>query len=440
MKLRISHTTRLQGEIIAPPSKSYSHRAFIAASLAEGVSIIKNPLTSGDVKVTIDFLKSLGHRITKVSKNTYIVKRYESLIKQINPLFDCKNSGTSIRILSALAMMIKGGLSFSGEFIKRKRPILPLLNALENIGGSYDLTEETLTIKRKSKKCSTIEIQGDISSQFVSALLMVCPLLICKKTDLITVEITSPLISYPYINITLDVLNSFGINIQERLDELKVGKYLITCGQKYRAQTYEIPGDFSSISFIIAAAILSPEDSKIIITNLNFDKPQGDQKIIKILQEMGANIEVNLENNSITVNGNLKKYPLNGLDIDIRENPDLFPILSIIGAFAKGKTELYNASSLRDKESDRILIIARELGKMGVIVEEKEDKLTIYHCDNLKGANINHENDHRIAMAFTVASLYAEGFSQIVDIEIVKDSYPNFIEDIKKLGAKVELK
>ncbi|NVM18290.1 MAG: 3-phosphoshikimate 1-carboxyvinyltransferase [Candidatus Lokiarchaeota archaeon] len=438
MKLKIIPTTKLQGEVIAPPSKSYSHRAFIASSLAKGVSIIKNPLISGDVEVTIDIIRALGHRISRVSEDTYIVKSTGGSIKPIKNVLDCKNSGTSLRIFCALAMLIDGGLSFSGEFLKRKRPIIPLLNALKSIGGSYDLSEDFLTIKRKGKECNTIEIPGNKSSQFVSALLMMCPLLNCKKTNSITIKITSPIVSYPYVKITLNVLDSFGINIQEILDDKKVGKYVITCGQNYRAQTFDIPGDFSSTSFIIAAAILSPEDSLIVVRNLNFDKPQGDRKIIEVLQRMGAKIEVFKDNNSISIKGNINKYPLTGLAVDIEDTPDLFPILSVVGAFAKGKTEIYNASSIRGKESDRLSLMAQGLSKMGVKVKEEEDKLIIYHCDQLEGIDISHENDHRVAMAFTIASLFAKTPSQLSDIEVVKDSYPNFIEDIKNLGAIFE--
>ena len=438
MKLKIYPTTKLLGEITAPSSKSYSHRAFIASSLAKEVSIIKNPLISGDVKVTIEILNKLGHRITKVSEDTYMVKGNMGTIKTVKKTLNCKNSGTSIRIFCALALLIDGGLSFSGDFLKKKRPIIPLLNALELIGGNYELSDDILKVKRKGKNCGLIEIPGNISSQFITALLMACPLLACKKKNSITISITSPITSYPYIKITLDVLKSFGINIQEILNDNKLGKYIISCDQNYRAQTYEIPGDFSSASFIIVATILSPEDSKVVVNNLNFDKPQGDQKIIEILQMMGAKIEVFKDKKSVTVTGNLSKYPLTGIAVDIEDTPDLFPILSVVGAYAKGKTELYNASSIRGKESDRISLIAQGLSKMGVKVKEGKDNLTIFHCDHLKGFNINHENDHRIAMALTIASLFANTPSQMSDIEVVEDSYPNFIDDIIKLGAKVE--
>ncbi|MHA1241617.1 MAG: 3-phosphoshikimate 1-carboxyvinyltransferase [Promethearchaeota archaeon] len=439
MKLRITPTKKLIGTINAPPSKSYSHRAFIASSLTKGVSIIKNPLISGDVGVTIKILEALGHKVSKASSDSFIVKSNYGNYKSVKKLLDCGNSGTSIRIFTALAMLIDGGLSFTGEFIKRNRPIIPLLNALESIGCSYRLTEEDLKVKRKGKKCGIINIPGDVSSQFVSALLMMCPLLDCKKRNSMVVNITSPITSYPYVKITLDVLRSFGIKIQENINDEKVGSYLIACKQNYRAQTYEIPGDFSSISFILAATILTPEESQVVIKNLNFEKPQGDQRIIEILQEMGANINTMKEKNCLIVNGGINQNPLTGITIDIKDTPDLFPILSIIGAFAKGKTEIYNALNLRKKESDRISIIAKELIKMGVKVIEENDKITIYHCKELRGTSFNHENDHRIAMSLTIASLFAHGSSLIENIEIVEDSYPNFVNHIKKLGANVDL-
>lgn len=435
--IKINPINSLNGEINAPSSKSYSHRAFIAASLADGVSVIKNPLTSGDVEVTINILKLLGVTILKEKENSYIIERDEDSFKSIKEPIDCKNSGTSIRIFSALSLWIEGGLSFIGEFLKRKRPIVPLLNALKYFGGEYFFKEEFVHIQRRKNQCNTVKIQGDISSQFITALLIISTLLKCDKRDFIEIEITTPLVSYPYIKITLDVLNSFGINIQEKLNKNKIGRYIIQCGQKYRPQVYKIPGDFSSAAFIIAATVLSPKDSNVIIKNLDIRNPQGDKRIIEILREMGANIKVN--QNQIIVKGNILKYPLKGLKIDCNEIPDLFPILSVIGAFAEGETTLYNASNLRLKECDRISVMARELEKMDVKVNKEEDKLTIYHSDHLKGSTINHEKDHRIAMACSIAALYAKSISMIKDMNIIKDSYPTFIEDLKDLGANIEI-
>jgi len=165
---------------------------------------------------------------------------------------------------------------------------------------------------------------------------------------------------------------------------------------------------------------------------------QGDKKIVEILRDMGANIAINENNNQIIINGDLTKYPLKGVEVDCRDIPDLFPILSVVGAFAEGKTVLYNAKNLRLKESDRISSMARELMKMGVDLVEEEDKLTIFHCDKLTGVNIDHENDHRVAMACTIAAIYASSNSQMSSTEIVKDSYPSFFDDLIKLGALLE--
>ena len=438
MNLKINPTSSLCGEITAPGSKSYSHRAFIAASLVDGVSIIKNPLTSGDVGITIEILKELKVNILKESKNTYIVERSDVSFKPVHKTLDCKNSGTSLRIFSALSLLIEGGLTLTGEFLKRNRPIMPLLDPLKSLGGEYKTLKNKIHVKRKQKFCNHVEIRGDISSQFISALLIVCPLLSCSNTNFIVITITSPIVSYPYIKITMDVLNRFGINVQEKINAQKVGKYYLSCGQKFRPQRYEIPGDFSSAAFMMAAAVLSPETSKIIINNLNVNSPQGDKKLIEILQKMGANIKINQKKNQIIVNGNINEFPLKGIRVDCHEIPDLFPILSVIGAFVEGKTTLFNASNLRLKESDRIAIMARELSKMGVEVHEERDTLTIYKCASLKGSNINHENDHRIAMACSIAALYANSSSLIKNIDVTRDSYPFFVKDLIELGANVQ--
>ena len=426
----------LSGEIAAPGSKSYSHRAFVAASLADGISIIKNPLTTGDVGVTIDILRALGVKILKVDRNSYLVEKKGDLFKLIKSTLDCGNSGTAMRIFSAFSLLIKEGLTLTGEFLKRKRPILPLLNGMSSLGAKFKLSEEKLQIKRKKLLCNKVTIPGDISSQFVTALLMVCPLLKCKNKDYIEIELTTPLISTPYVEITLDVLNSFGINIQENLEK---SKFYITNEQNYRAQSYEIPGDFSSSAFIIAATVLSRKSSKVIINNLNTQNLQGDKKIVEILCRMGANVKVDESKKQVIAEGNLNQYPLKGMEIDCQTIPDLFPILSVVGAFAEGKTVLYNASNLRTKECDRISAMARELKKMGVEVSEEQDKLIILHCDRLRGIPVNHEYDHRVAMACSIAALHASSSSQIKEIEVVKDSYPSFLEDLKKLGVQMEI-
>ena len=429
-------TNNLMGEITAPGSKSYSHRAFIAASLAEGISVINNPITTGDAAITMKNLRNLGVKIIKSSDNSYIVKRDQGSFKKNKLSLDCGNSGTTIRVFSALSLLVKGGLLLTGDFLKLKRPIIPLLNALKILGAKYDLSDDKLKIKRIKTLCNKVKIPGNITSQFLTALLIVSPLLACKDKDFIEIELTTPLVSAPYVKITLDVLNTFGIYIQEDLEK---GKFYVTNEQNYRAQSYDVPGDFSSSAFIIAAAVLSHKPSKISINNLSMFNHQGDKKIIEILKGMGADIEFDETNKRVIVAGDLSTNPLIGLEIDCSDIPDLFPILSVVGAFAKGKTVLYNVRRLRLKESDRISSMARELTKMGINVLEEDDKLTIFHCDKLEGAVFDHENDHRVAMACTIAALYATSNSKIRKIHIVKDSYPSFLDDLVKLGAQVKV-
>ncbi len=437
MNLKINPiTSSLNGKIIAPGSKSYSHRAFIAASLAEGISIIKNPLTSGDITFTLKILNLLGVKILKRSDNTYIVKRNKDAYKPIKKPFDCGNSGTTLRIFSALSLIIKGGLTLKGDFLKLKRPIQPLLNSLQQLGADFILSNKKLKIKRTSELCDKVQVQGDLSSQFLTALLVLCPLLKCKKEDYIEIELTSPLVSKPFVEITLDVLEAFGINIQANFE---TGKFYVTNEQNYRSQSYEIPGDFSSAANIIVAAVLSKKPSSVIINNLNIKNKQGDKRIVEILERMGANIKINKDLNQVIINGDSTGNLLKGIELDCTDIPDLFPILSVVGAFAEGKTILYNISNLRLKETDRITTITRELKKMGVKVIEEDDKLTIFHCDKLNGITINHNNDHRIAMACTIAALYADSSSYMQRSDIVKDSYPSFFKDLKELGVQIEI-
>jgi 3-phosphoshikimate 1-carboxyvinyltransferase len=439
MDLRIRKTSQLNGEIIPPGSKSYSHRAFILAGLADGISTLKNPLVSGDVLVTLQILEKLGVKFQQHQEDIFKVYGKQQFQTKFDQPIDCKNSGTSIRIFSALSLLIEGGLTFKGEFLQKNRPLLPLLEALTNLGAQYRLTDEELYIHRTSQECKNLQIRGDISSQFITALLITGPLLKCKKKEQILIKTTTPLVSYPYIKITLNLLNAFGVNIEEKQYKEGLLEYKLKLNQKLKPQVYEIPSDFSSAAFIIAASVLSPTKSQVIIKNLYFKDPQGDKRIIDILKKMGAKIKVNDHKNQLICYGNIKKNKLRGIEVDCKEIPDLFPILSVIGAYAQGKMVLYNAEGLRLKESDRISIMARELQKMGVEIEEYQDKLIIYHCNTLKGAKIDHAQDHRIAMACTIAALYASSESEIHNIEIVKDSYPRFIEDLNKLGANIKI-
>ena len=440
MKMQIYPTNQFNGEVNAPSSKSYSHRAFFAASLSNGVSHILSPIDEGDVKVTIESLKSLGANLKKVNLKAYLIDKSVALHSESKRILDCKNSGTTVRFLVAFSLIYKGDLQLEGEFFHKKRPILPLLKSLEPLGISFKLSDKSLMIKTKQIVCKRIEIPGNISSQFISSLLFVCPLIKSTEEKEIIIEVIAPIVSYPYIKISLDVLKAFGIEIYENETDTNSLNFRIPLNQRYTATEYRIPGDFSSISSIIALAVLSPLDSFIKINNIDFVKPQGDKKLIAILREMGAQIEEDINSRSLLIKGNIKTHPLTGIEVDVKDIPDLFPILAVIGAFSKGSTRLYNALNLRYKESDRVEVMAREMTKMGVEVEKKSDELIVHHCVEIRGIQIDHENDHRIAMALIIAALFAKSRSEIKRIEIVNDSYPGFITDLLKLGANLKIK
>ena len=441
MKLHVNPTDVFNGEIKAPSSKSYSHRAFFAASLSSEESHILNPIDEGDVEVTIQSLRLLGANLKKVNEkpNEYLIDKGMNLYDKNRISLNCKNSGTTVRFLTALSLIYRGELYLYGSFFKKKRPIFPLLRSLEPLGVSYELLDESLTIKQTKIACETIKIPGDISSQFISSLLFICPLIQTNEKREINIEVTGPFVSFPYIKITLDVLNAFGIKIYEKKIDDNLINYRIPLNQEYDGVEYQVPGDFSSIAFIVAVAVLSPSDSFIKITNVNYLKPQGDRKFIEILKKMGAHIKEDVHSNTLMIKGNINKYPLRGIEIDVSDIPDLFPILAVIGAHSTGFTTLYNALNLRYKESDRIEVTAEGLIKMGVLVEKERDKLIIHQCHKFKGIIVDHHNDHRIAMAFTIAALFAESSSEIANIEIINDSYPGFINDLLTLGADLKI-
>ncbi|MEM3586629.1 MAG: 3-phosphoshikimate 1-carboxyvinyltransferase, partial [Candidatus Jordarchaeaceae archaeon] len=267
------------------------------------------------------------------------------------------------------------------------------------------------------------KIPGHISSQFISALLIACPLAE-NETRII---FTSELKSKPYLDMTLEFLNHFKGKV-EYLPNIGV---TIPPQQTYSPSSVKIPGDFSSAAFVLSAAAIT--DSDVTIKNLDMNTAQGDKKIVDLLMKMGA--EIKIGQNYIRVIGGKK---LRGISFDCSDNPDLLPVLAVLGSVAEGKTEIFNAQHVRFKESDRISAMAKELSKMGIHVEEKPDSLTIYG-GKIRGAQVDSYNDHRILMALSIAALAAEGETLISGAESVDVSYPSFIEDMISLGANFKL-
>ncbi|MFX1298198.1 MAG: 3-phosphoshikimate 1-carboxyvinyltransferase [Promethearchaeota archaeon] len=425
MDIEVLSSPHLEGQIQAPPSKSYTHRAVIMAALADGTSIITEPLIGADTSASINAMRALGTEI--VEEGTKLVIKGNTQLQLPEDIINVENSGTTIRFITALAAHVHGKVKLTGDDSIQKRPMGPLLDALNQLGiecwsESKDGTPPII-IKGGNVKGGSISIPGDISSQFISGLLISSPL---AHSD-VSIQLTTPLKSTPYLAITSEMLQKFGINHTFDKDQRV---YKIPGQQTYRPIEFTIPGDFSSAAFFLTAGVIL--DGSVTISNLDMKNPQGDKRIVQILKEIGANISIDSKEKTVTVS----KNSLKPFEIDCADTPDLVPILAVLASFIPGKSKIFNVAHLRIKESDRLHTITTELQKMKVAIEELPDALLINGSSDHKGAILETYNDHRIAMALIIAALPLKEKTLIKNIECIEVSYPSFLEDLKKVGGK----
>jgi len=418
MKCKV-YKSRLSGVISCPPNKSYSHRAIFLATLANGKSILRNVLLSRDTLATIDACKVFGAKI-EIKGSTVIVESKGHIILQ-NSKIDASNSGTTIRIATAISSLSDKIVTLTGDSSLRKRPMQSLLEALEQLGSTCtsDNGKPPVTVKGKADGGIT-QISGSISSQFISALLISGPRM--KKG--LTLEINGELVSKPYLDATIATMKKFNATV-DTITPYK--KYNIT-NQEYKSTEFEVPSDFSSIALLLSAAVLLGEDMSIEATL--GDLPQGDREILSYLEKLGVEISIK---ERITVSA--PKF-LNGGRFDLSNNPDLLPPLAILALKTIKPIEIFNVKHARFKETDRIAVLAKELSKIGVGVTEKEDGLILEAPKILKSAELDASEDHRLFMALTIAGMFV-GNCFVTDPDSVDVSYPTFVEDMKKIGAKI---
>ncbi|MEX0861210.1 3-phosphoshikimate 1-carboxyvinyltransferase [Nitrosopumilus sp.] len=421
MKCKVEKS-KITGQVICPPNKSYTHRAIFLASLAGNNSTVKNMLFSADTIATIEACKKFGANI-EVRDSSIIVKNSIKIGIKV-PEINTENSGTTIRIAAGIASLFSEEIILTGDSSLQKRPMQPLLDALSSIGAQCQSTNGNPPIKIKGRiSGGDVKIPGNFSSQFISALLICAPMTE-KGINLIIEE---ELVSKPYLDATIATMRKFGVSVQTLIP---YKRYNIS-PQIYKDAVFTIPIDFSSLALLLSAVVLNGE--KVTIKGNIGNLPQGDEAFIDILEQLGVKVNINDEVIEI-------KTPekLNGGKFDLSNSPDLLPPLAILALKSSAPIEIFNVKHARLKETDRIAIIAREIVKLGIKVQEKEDGLILESSNKMTGAELNSEEDHRLFMAFCIAGMYV-GDCVVTDPQSVKVSYPNFIEEMKRLGANIQI-
>ncbi|MHC1599959.1 MAG: 3-phosphoshikimate 1-carboxyvinyltransferase [Candidatus Methanospirareceae archaeon] len=430
--------SKIEGEIIAPPSKSYTHRAITIASLAKESEIIY-PLLSGDTEATINAARCLGATVAlerEGQAKKILVEGTEGCPDTPEDVINAANSGTTLRFFIAVSALCEGAAVITGDASLRKRPNLPLLNALNNLGSEAFSTKgdgtAPIVVKGRLTGGETT-MDTSISSQFISALLIACPLA-AKDSYILATNLSS----VPYMRMTVEVLEQAGVEVSlSRLSGSNDYSFHVGGGRSYDLRRFTVPGDFSSSSYLLAAAAITA--SKLKVRNL-FPSAQGDSWIVELLKKMGTSIKWNKGEGVVEVNGT-QSAGLKGITVNMRENPDLVPTIAVLAAVADGVTEITGVAHLRYKEIDRLRFLTEELAKMDVQIAEKEDGLLIegQKKGELKAAKVYSHGDHRLAMALCIAALSARGETVVKDVGCTNISYPSFFDDMLNLGADINL-
>jgi 3-phosphoshikimate 1-carboxyvinyltransferase len=384
------------------------------------------PLISRDTIATLSASSALGVKINQ-QKSRLIVEGKHTLDTPEN-IINAENSGTTIRIFTVMAALVKRGFTvLTGDASLRKRPMQPALDALTQLGVVCYSTRinglAPLLIKGGGIQGGKVRIDGNISSQFLSSLLIST---IYAKSP-VSIRVGRRQVSKPYISSTIATMEKFGVTIDYKKDFLE---YYVQ-NKKYSPTEFHVPADFSTAALLLAAGVLA--GGSITLKGLSFSLPQADSKILEILKDMNAEISVNKKRGEATVTGS---KILEGGSFDLTDTPDLLPVLSILALKARSPVKVTGIAHARLKETDRVANIASQIKKFGATVVEEEDQLLIIAPQVIKNSSIQTFNDHRLFMAFVIASLLTEK-SEVEGAESIDVSYPNFLLDLIQLGAKI---
>lgn len=407
---------KLQGTLQVPPSKSYAHRALICAALSEGVSRVGPLQKSQDILATSEGLCALGANIEWQGDTAIVTGIRES---QAAGEIDCRESGSTIRFLVPIALALTGGARFTGAPRLMERPMEPYRVEFAKKGISWkqaDCLEVQGTLQS-----GIYSLAGNVSSQFVTGLLLALPLLSGDSE----IRLTSPLESAAYAEMTLEVMRDFGVQARCEGD-----RFFIPGKQRYTARDYEVEGDYSQAAAFLCADALG---SEVCLTGLKPDSSQADRAILPILESMGA--QIIWEDGAVRVQAD----GLIGGVIDVSQCPDIGPLVGLMGAMAQGETRVVGASRLRVKECDRLSATVQELKSLGAQAEEGADEMRFAGVSRLKGGVVAQaHNDHRMAMLLCIASQVSEGVISFGGSECINKSYPGFYQDYIQLGGEID--
>lgn len=380
--------TKLKGAITPPPSKSYSHRALIAADLAGAGSELTNLADSKDITATRRCLEALAAHGNDL------------------PLLDCGESGSTLRFLIPVALALRGGARFTGQGRLMERPQKPYFDLFDEKGVSYEQKDGVLTVRGELTP-GEYRLPGDVSSQFVTGLLYSLPLL---REGISKIMLTSPLESRAYVNMTVEVMERFGVHVEET-----AGGWTVPGGQSYRPNSLTVEADWSQAGFFYAALGLGND---LDIQGMNPKSTQGDRIVVPYYEKLSQ---------------------AGGVELDVSQCPDLVPPLAVHAAVRSGTTRIVNAARLRIKESDRLATVTATLNALGAHIEEYPDSLTIHGVDALAGGvTVDCCNDHRIAMMAAVAATRCKEPITLTGAQCVDKSYPAFWEDYAALGGQIK--
>lgn len=409
---------RAEGKVSPPPSKSHTHRAIIMSALSEGRCEVSSPLISFDTRATMDAVRAMGAVVTE--REGSVTVECES-IHAPDRTIDVMNSGTTMRLMTGISSLFSEKVVLNGDSSIQKRPMGPLLDSLSAAGVECSSNGGKPPVEvRGPITGSELVIDGGVSSQFVSSLIMSSPLT-GRPTD---VRITGHLVSKPYIDITTSMMGKFGVEVTEE------GNVFHAEPQHYRPTDYRVPADFSSSAFPLVAGGIA---GRVTARGMDMSDPQGDRKIIDVLKEAGCDVEVSGDEVTCSNTGRLE-----GAEIDMGDIPDLFPVVAVLLSTAKGRSRLYGAPHLRFKESDRIALTENMLRTLGADIRGTEDGCVIEGVERLHGGRIEHNGDHRMMMAAAVASLVSDGPVSMENDACWNVSYPGFPEQMRSIGMDIE--